>query len=130
MVYHLGVDQGTTNTKVVLYNGRKIICTFTKKIPINFTKEGWVEQNANLMIENIIFCIKQIITISKININKINTIGIANQTETFVVWDKKSGKPIIPAISWQCKRSSKLLIKYKNNFNLKEINRKTGLNLD
>ena len=130
MLYHLGVDQGTTNTKVVLYNGRKIICTFTKKIPINFTKEGWVEQNANLMIENIIFCIKQIITISKININKINTIGIANQTETFVVWDKKSGKPIIPAISWQCKRSSKLLIKYKNNFNLKEINHKTGLNLD
>jgi len=130
MVYHLGVDQGTTNTKVVLYNGKKIIYTVTKKIPINFTREGWVEQNANLIIDNIIFCIRQIIKISKVNINKIESAGIANQTETFVVWDKKSGKPVIPAISWQCKRSSELLIKYKNNFNLKEIGRKTGLNLD
>ena len=56
MVYHLGVDQGTTNTKVVLYNGKKIIYTVTKKIPINFTREGWVEQNANLIIDNIILC--------------------------------------------------------------------------
>ena len=95
MLYHLGVDQGTTNTKVVLYNSKKIISSITKKIPINFTKEGWVEQNANLMIENIIFCIKRIIKISKINVNKIESVGIANQTETFVVWDKKSGKPII-----------------------------------
>ena len=89
MIYHLGVDQGTTNTKVVLYNGKKIIYTVTKKIPINFTREGWVEQNANLIIDNIIFCIRQIIKISKVNINKIESAGIANQTETFVVWDKK-----------------------------------------
>ena len=130
MVYYLGVDQGTTNTKVVLHNGKRIISTATKKIKIHFTKEGWVQQNANLMIENIVCCIKEIIKNSEININKIESVGIANQTETLVVWDKKSGKPVLPAISWQCKRSSELIKKYKNNFNLKEINRKTGLNLD
>ena len=128
--YYLGVDQGTTNTKVVLLNGTKIISKAIKKIPITFTKEGWVEQDPVKMIQNIIFCIKYIIKKSKINIKKIKSVGISNQTETLVVWDKKKGKPIMPAISWQCKRSSALIKKYKSNFNLNEINKKTGLNLD
>ena len=63
--YYLGVDQGTTNTKVVLLNGTKIISKAIKKIPITFTKEGWVEQDPVKMIQNIIFCIKYIIKKSK-----------------------------------------------------------------
>ena len=55
MVFYLGVDQGTTNTKVVLFNGKKIITKSIKKIPIIFTKEGWVEQDPDLMIKNIIY---------------------------------------------------------------------------
>ena len=130
MVFYLGVDQGTTNTKVVLFNGKKIITKSIKKIPIIFTKEGWVEQDPDLMIKNIIYCIKNVIKNSKIQIKKIESIGIANQTETLVIWDKKSEKSIMPAISWQCQRSSELIEKYKSNFNLSEINKKTGLNLD
>ena len=130
MIYHLGVDQGTTNTKVVLYNGKKIISKATKEIQIKITKQGWVEQDPVIMVKNIVYCIKQVIKISGIDVNKIESVGIANQTETFVVWDKNNGKPILPAISWQCKRSASLLIKNKNKFNLREINKKTGLNLD
>ena len=130
MVFYLGVDQGTTNTKVVLFNGKKIIAKSIKKIPIIFTKEGWVEQDPDLMIKNIIYCIKNVIKNSKIQIKKIESIGIANQTETLVIWDKKSEKSIMPAISWQCQRSSELIEKYKINFNLNEINKKTGLNLN
>ena len=130
MAYYLGVDQGTTNTKVILSSGKKVISKSTSVIPIRFTKEGWVEQDPSRMIKNIIWCTKDVINNSKIDVKKIASVGISNQTETFIVWDKSSGKPITPAISWQCKRSSNLLKKFNGNFNLKEINKKTGLNLD
>ena len=134
MAYYLGVDQCTTNTsttqKVILSSGKKVISKSTSVIPIRFTKEGWVEQDPSRMIKNIIWCTKDVINNSKIDVKKIASVGISNQTETFIVWDKSSGKPITPAISWQCKRSSNLLKKFNGNFNLKEINKKTGLNLD
>ena len=60
MIYHLGVDQGTTNTKVVLYNGKKIISKATKGIQIKITKQGWVEQDPVIMVKNIVYCIKQV----------------------------------------------------------------------
>ena len=104
MVYHLGVDQGTTNTKVVLYNGKKIIYTVTKKIPINFTREGWVEQNANLIIDNIIFCIRQIIKISKVKISSFGTFQVVNKKE-------RIGRN--PKTKVTAKISSRKIVKFK-----------------
>ena len=61
MVYYLGVDQGTTNTKVILFNGKKTISRATLGIPLKFTNEGWIEQDPLRMIKNIVGCVKYVI---------------------------------------------------------------------
>ena len=130
MSYYLGLDQGTSSTKAVLVKNNKIIKKHSISLSTKYLKHGWVEQDPKEIIDNTILCIRKVLANVKKNSDEVIRLGLTNQTETFVIWDKGNGKPAMPAINWQCKRSSKIIKKYEKKLNKKEISNKTGLNLD
>ena len=105
--YILVIDQGTTSTRTILYDNKFKPIVFDQiEIKQYFPHEGWVEHNPIEIWDSIISTINNVIKKSKINSNLIASIGIANQRETSIIWDKKSGKPIYNAIVWQDRRTS------------------------
>ena len=121
----LAIDQGTTSTRAILFSlkGKKIL---SSQLEINqyFPKNGWVEHNPNEIWSKTVKVIKNVIKKSKkLNI-EIKTIGITNQRETTVVWNKKTGKPIYNAIVWQDRRTEGYCNKIKKKENI--IRKKTG----
>ena len=126
--YLVAIDQGTTSTKVIIFDklGNKIVSR--KKHSINIcNKPGYVEQNAEIIYENVVSLIKECVLKAKIKINEIISIGITNQRETTVIWDKKSGKPIYNAILWNSNHSKEICDEWINKGYNKIIKEKTGL---
>ncbi len=128
--YLLVIDQGTTSSRVVLYNKKFIIHDIVQKeFRQYFPKEGWVEHNAVEIWNDVKHLIKKILTKNKLNSNNIISIGITNQRETTVIWNKKNGKPIYKAIVWQDRRTSDYCLRLKKTKN-KIVQKITGLELD
>jgi len=129
--YILAIDQGTTSSRVVLYNDKfKIKNIEQKEFTQYFPKDGWVEHDAEEIwndIKNLI-----LITFKKNNLksSQIISIGITNQRETTVIWNKKTGRPIYKAIVWQDRRTAELCKKLKLKKKDKIIQKITGLVLD
>ena len=125
----LAIDQGTTSTRAILFSlkGKKIL---SSQLEINqyFPKNGWVEHNPNEIWSKTVKVIKNVIKKSKKLKIEIKTIGITNQRETTVVWNKKTGKPIYNAIVWQDRRTESYCNKIKKKENI--IRKKTGLFID
>jgi glycerol kinase len=128
--YILAIDQGTTGTRANLYNHQgRVVGTAYQEFNQYFPKPGWVEHDADEIWLSVLNTIKKAIV--KINKNEIAAIGITNQRETTVVWDKKSGKPLYHAIVWQCRRTASVCDKFKRNQKLVDLVRyKTGLVID
>ena len=104
----VAIDQGTTSTRVILFdvNGnKKFISQF--EIKQYFPKNGWVEHNPNEIWETTLRSLKKVIKKAKELKGKILSIGITNQRETTVLWNKKNGRPIYNAIVWQDRRTQK-----------------------
>ncbi len=127
----LSIDQGTTSSRVILYNKNfKVIDTVQKEFKQYFPKNGWVEHDALEIWKDVKYLINKIIKKNRIKSINIFSIGITNQRETTVLWNKKNGKPVQNAIVWQDRRTSdycKRLIKKKFD---KKIQKITGLILD
>ena len=105
----LSLDQGTTSSRVTLYNTNfKPIDTLQKEFNQYFPKNGWVEHDALEIWKDVKFLISKIIKKNRIKSSQILSIGIANQRETTVLWNKKNGRPINKAIVWQDRRTSYL----------------------
>ncbi len=127
----IAIDQGTTSTRAILFDARgniKFISQFEFKQ--YFPKNGWVEHNPNEIWLTTLKALKKVIAKATELKGKIISIGITNQRETTILWNKKTGKPIYNAIVWQDRRTQKYceeLIKrnYENNFR-----KKTGLFID
>ena len=103
----LAIDQGTTSTRAIVFsvNGKKL---FSSQLEIKqyFPKNGWVEHNPNEIWNTTKKVLKDVINKSKKIRGKILTIGITNQRETTILWDKITGKPVYNAIVWQDRRTS------------------------
>ena len=102
----LSIDQGTTSSRSILFNlkGEKVFSSqyeFKQLLP----KPGWVEHDPEEIWKVTLMTIKESIKKSKILKSKIISIGIANQRETTILWDKKTGKPVYNAIVWQDRRT-------------------------
>tara|TARA_Y100001970_G_scaffold289031_1_gene418141 strand:+ start:987 stop:2471 length:1485 start_codon:yes stop_codon:yes gene_type:complete len=129
--YILSIDQGTTSSRIVLYNLKfKIIDIVQKEFKQYFPKNGWVEHDANEIWLDVKELIKKIIKKNNITCFQIDSIGITNQRETTVLWNKVSGKPVNRAIVWQDRRTSKYCEKFKGKKIEKEIQKITGLIID
>ena len=122
MKYILAIDQGTTGSRAVIYDkrGRKIISAY-EEFPQYFPKPGWVEHDPEEIWQSVYNSIQKVL--KKIPADRIQAIGITNQRETTVLWDKETGKPIYNAIVWQDKRTADLCNRLKTEVNnrLREV---------
>jgi len=130
--YIIALDQGTTSSRAVVYDRTTGRIAGIKSLLLkqHYPKPGWVEHNPIEIWESQLDVIKEVIASSKIPLDEIACIGITNQRETVVVWDKKTGKPIYNAIVWQCRRTADICNELKVNGYDEKIRDKTGLLID
>ena len=127
----VAIDQGTTSSRAILFNlSGKSIYSSQKEFKQYFPKDGWVEHNPNEIWNTTKKVLIDVINKSKRLKGKILTIGITNQRETTILWNKKTGKPVYNAIVWQDRRTAEFCKKFKTNKKEKFINRRTGLLID
>ena len=127
----LVIDQGTTSSRIVLYNNNfKIYDIIHKEFNQYFPQDGWVEHDAIEIWNDVKNLIKKILKKNKLSPNNIISIGITNQRETTVLWNKKNGKPIYNAIVWQDRRTYNYCNKLKKAKKNQKIQNITGLELD
>ncbi|HGI2829661.1 TPA: glycerol kinase GlpK [Streptococcus agalactiae] len=129
--YIMAIDQGTTSSRAIIFNkkGEKIASS-QKEFPQIFPQAGWVEHNANQIWNSVQSVIAGAFIESSIKPGQIEAIGITNQRETTVVWDKKTGLPIYNAIVWQSRQTAPIADQLKQEGHTNMIHEKTGLVID
>ena len=129
--YILAIDAGTTSSRAILFdkNAEPIEIAQYEFNQI-FPKEGWVEHDALEIWNTQLKAVKDVINNSKIEPNQIDSIGITNQRETTVIWNKKTGIPVFNAIVWQDRRTADFCDQLKKNNKTELIQNKTGLVID
>jgi glycerol kinase len=129
--YVLAIDQGTTSTRAIVFDGEmKIVGIGQKEFTQIFPRSGWVEHDPEEIWETVLWTVKQALKEAKLEASEIAAIGITNQRETVVVWERDSGKPIHNAIVWQDRRTASYCEKLKRQDLEKLFTRRTGLLLD
>ncbi|MEH7301256.1 glycerol kinase GlpK [Neobacillus drentensis] len=129
--YILSLDQGTTSSRAILFNKKgEIIHTAQKEFTQYFPQPGWVEHSPNEIWGSILSVIAGVLSESGIKANQIAGIGITNQRETTVVWDKETGEPIYNAIVWQSRQTSGICDELREKGYNQLFREKTGLLID
>lgn len=129
--YIIGIDAGTTGIRTFCFNDKgKVISSAYQEFKQYYPKPGWVEHDPEEIWQKTQKLIALAIKNGKLNPKDAVAIGITNQRETSVVWDKKTGKPVYNAIVWQCRRTSDICKDLKNQSLESNFRNKTGLVLD
>lgn len=129
--YILSLDQGTTSSRAILFNKQgDIVHVGQKEFTQHFPKPGWVEHDANEIWGSILSVIAQVLSEKDVKPQQIAGIGITNQRETTVVWDKTTGKPVYHAIVWQSRQTSGICEELKEKGYNDLFREKTGLLID
>lgn len=127
----MSIDQGTTSSRVIIFDhDANIISTSQKEFTQYFPYSGWVEHDANEIWLSVLSCMMQAMLNADIKPQQIAGIGITNQRETTVVWDKKTGIPVYKAIVWQSRQTNDICNALKDANHASMIKEKTGLQLD
>ena len=129
--YILALDQGTTSTRAMLFDkDGQVVATAQKELPQIFNNPGWVEHDANGIWEDARQVMAEVVIKANIPPYKIAGIGLTNQRETTVIWDRLTGEPIAPAVVWQSKQSVEIAEELKAEGLTDYIYQKTGLWVD
>ncbi len=129
--YVLAIDQGTTSSRAIVFDGdRNVAGIGQKEFQQYFPKSGWVEHDAEEIWQSVVEVCREAIARAGIEASQIAAIGITNQRETTVMWDRKSGKPVHKAIVWQDRRTAETCARLKRDGLEKTVTAKTGLLLD
>ncbi|WP_145137081.1 glycerol kinase GlpK [Paenibacillus sp. Y412MC10] len=129
--YILSLDQGTTSSRAILFNEKgEAVHTAQREITQHFPHPGWVEHNANEIWGSVLSVIASVLSESGVKPEQIAAIGITNQRETTVVWDKETGDPVYHAIVWQSRQTSGICEELKAQGLDDTIRAKTGLLID
>ena len=129
--YILAIDQGTTSSRAILFDEMSnILAVAQKEVDTYYPHPGWVEQNANDIWASVVGVMNEVVARSGIRSEQIAAIGITNQRETSVIWEKESGQPIGFAIVWQSRQSDSYCQRLKEEGREAWIREKTGLQLD
>lgn len=131
MGYIIAIDQGTTSTRTIVFDSQfAIMGQGQEEFDQHFPKSGWVEHNPHDLLNTVITTCKKALTDGKIRANEILALGITNQRETTLLWDKVTGEPIYNAIVWQDRRTSKFCDELRRAGLEKLVTSVTGLLLD
>ena len=127
----LSLDQGTTSSRAIIFNKKgEIVASEQQEFTQFFPKPGWVEHDANEIWETQYLVAKNVLNHNNIKADQIVGIGITNQRETTVIWDKYTGEPISNAIVWQDRRTAPICDDLKNRGFEAYIRDSTGLVVD
>lgn len=129
--YIISLDQGTTSSRAIIFdkNGR-VVAMAQKEFKQYYPKSGWVEHDANEIWSSQLSVATEAVAKAGLKVASIAAIGITNQRETTIVWDKKSGRPIHRAIVWQDRRTADLCEQLRDAGHSGTVRRKTGLLID
>ncbi|TAL04237.1 MAG: glycerol kinase [Rhodospirillaceae bacterium] len=126
----LAIDQGTTSTRAVMFDAKaQPLATAQMPLPQIFPRDGWVEHDPELIWEAVVATCRQVIAATG-GIDGVAAIGITNQRETTVLWDRKSGRPVMNAIVWQDRRGADMCRELRANGHEPLIQARTGLLAD
>lgn len=131
--YILSIDQGTTSTRAILFDSDGDICASgQEEFPQHFPKDGWVEHDPDDIWKSVLATCRMAIKHQNISADQIAAIGISNQRETTLVWDRKTGEPVYRAIVWQDRRTAEYCeqVKTASPGNEPMVADKTGLLID
>ena len=129
--YIMALDAGTTSNRCILFNEKGQICSMAQKeFTQYFPQPGWVEHDASEIWSTQLAVAREAMNQLHVSASEIAAIGITNQRETTIVWDKNTGKPIHHAIVWQCRRTSQYCDSLKEKGLTEKFREKTGLVID
>ncbi len=129
--YIIALDQGTTSSRTVLFDEEGNICGIAQKETEQiYPKRGWVEQNAIEIYQSQLETLHKVLFEQQVDFSQIEAIGITNQRETTVVWNKKTGEPVYNAIVWQDVRTTEFCKKLKSEGLEDYVRSNTGLVID
>lgn len=129
--YILAIDQGTTSSRAILFDkNSNIVATNQTEFKQYFPESGWVEHNANEIWSSVLSVVAGVLIDNDVKADQVEAIGITNQRETAVVWDKNTGRPIYNAIVWQSRQTEGICEDLKSQGLEDEFKEKTGLLLD
>ncbi|MDD7281868.1 MAG: glycerol kinase GlpK [Erysipelotrichaceae bacterium] len=127
----MAIDQGTTSTRAILFDHeRNVVAMSQKETTLFYPQPGWVEQDANDIYLSTLAVCMDVISKAKISPKQIASIGISNQRETTIIWDKETGLPIYHAIVWQSKQTDGICDEWKEKGYESIISKKTGMRID
>ncbi len=127
----LAIDQGTTGTSVLAFDRKgRVIAQGYEELPQYFPKPGWVEHDPEDMLAVTLRVIKRTLDRAHLRATQLLAIGITNQRETTVLWDRRTGRSVAKAIVWQCRRTAPMCERLKRRGLEPTVRRKTGLVLD
>ncbi|MCG3226570.1 MAG: glycerol kinase GlpK, partial [Candidatus Heimdallarchaeota archaeon] len=131
MKFVLSIDQGTTGTRAMIFNhsGEEVSKSYVEHKQI-FPNPGWVEHNPDEIWRNTLKVVKDAIISANLDPVQICSIGVTNQRETVVAWNKETNTPLHNAIVWQCRRTAEMCDALKNDGFFETFNSKTGLVID
>ena len=129
--YILALDQGTTSSRAILFDqDGHIVEIAQKEFTQYFPEPGWVEHDANEIWLSILAVISEVIIKAGIQAEEVAAIGITNQRESSVIWDKETGQPVYHSICWQSRQSAYIADDLKQKGHTQMIQDKTGLQVD
>lgn len=128
MKYILALDQGTTSTRAIVFDNKgDIAARAQQEFRQIYPQPGWVEHSPQDILASVMAVIGEVLVRAGATSDDVAAIGITNQRETTIVWDKKTGKPVYNAIVWQCRRTADFCEKLKSEGFSEKIYNKTGL---
>ena len=126
--YVMALDQGTTSSRCILFDKAGNICSVAQKeFKQYYPKPGWVEHDPLEIWSSQMAVAVEAMSMIGAEADDVDSIGITNQRETTIVWDKNTGLPVYPAIVWQCRRTADMIDKMKEDGFDTVIRKKTGL---
>ena len=129
--YIVALDQGTTSSRCIIFNKKgECLAEAKREFTQIYPKSGWVEHDPNEIWSSQLSVLMEAKARLGIDVSEIAAIGITNQRETTVVWDKRTGEPIYNAIVWQCRRTADMVETLKLEGFGEVIQQKTGLLID
>ncbi len=129
--YILALDEGTTSARAILFDREgRAVASAQHEFPQIYPRAGWVEHDPMVIYANQYAAMTECIAGSGIDPAEVAAVGLTNQRETTVVWDKHTGKPVCNAIVWQCRRTAELCEQLEREGHADFIRRRTGLRLD
>lgn len=131
MPYLLALDEGTTSARAALYDAQaQRTAIEAVSFNLNYPNPGWVEVDADVVWGAQLSAARRLLDVARVNPKEILAVGITNQRETTVVWEKATGRPVGPAIVWQCRRTAAFCEALARGPHREEIEQKTGLVID